>query len=402
MKEGKLRVAFFPDGFHEIDGVAMLARQYESFARQRNLPFLLVHAGPSNEVFCDGSVTRMQLQRSAASFALDRAHRFDPLFSRHAGAVASRLKDFRPDIIQITGPSDAGILGALMAHRLHIPLSAFWQTNLPLYARKRAARSMSLLPRSLAGPAAAAAERFSSAAVNRFYKVPRMLFAPNPEIVSELARSTGKACSTMGHGVDAAAFHPAHRDRKDDLFTIGYVGRLTAEKNVRWLAKLEEYLLQTSSVPFRIVVVGEGAEETWLRAKLKCGEFAGVLRGQALSRAYANMDLFAFPSETETFGLVVLEALASGVPAVVTARGGPKYTVRHGVTGYVANDLPEFCEFAASLMASPQTRREMGKAGRVFAQESSWTRAFEGIYSKYADHLRGTRIAPQFGELAEI
>ncbi|HET9087919.1 MAG TPA: glycosyltransferase, partial [Acidobacteriaceae bacterium] len=335
-------------------------------------------------------------------FALDRAHRFDLLFSRHAPAVASRLKDFRPDIIQITGPSDAGILGALMAHKLGVPLSAFWQTDLPLYARKRAAKFMSVLPGSLAGPAASAAERFSSAAVNRFYKVPRMLFAPNPEIVGELSRSTGKVCSTMGHGVDAAAFHPGHRDRKDGLFTIGYVGRLTAEKNVRWLALLEEYLLKSGSAPFRIVVVGEGAEETWLRGNLKCGEFTGVLRGQALSRAYANMDLFVFPSETETFGLVVLEALASGVPAVVTARGGPKYTVRHGVTGYVANNLTEFCEFAAMLMASPQTRREMGNAGRVFAEKSSWTHAFEGIYGKYADHLSGTRIAPRCGELAEI
>lgn len=402
MTAGNLRVAFFPDGFHEIDGVAVVARQYEAFARRNNQAFLMVHAGPSDEVSQDGSVRRVQLQRSKVRFALDRAHDFDLLFTRHAKKVTALLEEFHPDVIQITGPSDVGILGMLMAHNLSIPLAAFWQTNLPLYAGKRAGKSMSFLHGSLAGPAAQMAERFSSAAVNRFYKVPRMLFAPNPEIVSDLARATGKVCSTMGHGVDAAAFNPGHRDREDDLLTIGYVGRLTAEKNVRWLAALEEHLLKNKSLPFRIVVVGEGAEETWLRANLKCAEFKGVLRGEALARAYANMDLFAFPSETETFGLVVLEALASGVPAVVTSRGGPKYTVRHDVTGYIAEDLAEFCESVRMLMVDPVVRTAMGNAGRKFAEESSWDRAFEGIYSAYSDHLgspESPRIAAKWAKI---
>jgi len=76
-----------------------------------------------------------------------------------------------------------------------------------------------------------------------------------------------------------------------------------------------------------MVVVGQGAEATWLRRNMQHAEFMGVLTGKNLSRAFANMDLFVFPSETDTFGLAVLEALSSGVPAVVTAVGGPKYTV---------------------------------------------------------------------------
>lgn len=387
MTDGKSRVAFFPDGFHEIDGVAVVARHYESFAKRHALPFLMFHAGPHDEVFRDGPVTRVQLQRTRVKFPLDRAHDFDLLFNRHSARVTALLREFQPDVIQITGPSDVGILGMLMAHNLSIPLAAFWQTNLPLYAGRRAAKSLSFLPRAIAGPAAHAAEHFSSAATNRFYKVPRLLFAPNPEIVAELARATGKPCVTMGHGVDAEAFHPNHRDSDCDLFTIGYVGRLTAEKNVRWLAALEKYLLRRGQTGFRIIIVGEGAEEAWLRANLECAEFAGVLRGPALSRVYANMDLLAFPSETETFGLVVLEALASGVPAVVTASGGPKYTVRHDVTGYVAQDLDEFCEFVFALMSKPDVRRSMGRAGRKFAEGSSWDHAFQGIYGAYSEHV---------------
>ena len=111
---------------------------------------------------------------------------------------------------------------------------------------------------------------------------------------------------------------------------------------MRCLAQLEQSLLASGHRDFRMVVVGQGAEATWLRRNMQHAEFMGVLTGKNLSRAFANMDLFVFPSETDTFGLAVLEALSSGVPAVVTAVGGPKYTVQHGKTGYVANTFDDF------------------------------------------------------------
>ncbi|MHB8303231.1 MAG: glycosyltransferase [Acidobacteriaceae bacterium] len=386
------RVAFFPDAFLEVDGVAVVARNYEAFAKHNDIPLFIVNAGPREEVVCQGSVTRIQFQRSRLKFPLDRAHDFDLLFSRHARKATALLQEFAPDVIQITGPSDVGILGALLAHQLKVPLAAFWQTDLPMYAGRRTAQSLSFLPRAIAGPAAAAAERFSTMATTRFYKIPRLLFAPNPEIVAALGRATGKLCLPMGHGVDAAAFHPGHRDREGPHpFTIGYVGRLTAEKNVRWLADMENYLLRNGQGEFRIVIVGQGTEEKWLRANLRHAEFTGVLHGAALSRAYANMDLLAFPSQTETFGLVVLEALASGVPAVVTSGGGPKYTVRHNATGYVAEDLEEFCSSVAALLLQRDTLRTMSGSARKYAEQSSWSNAFRSIYVAYADHLTNHR-----------
>ena len=102
---------------------------------------------------------------------------------------------------------------------------------------------------------------------------------------------------------------------------------------MRALARLEQALLDMGHRDFRFVVVGEGAEQEWLRNNMRQAEFTGVLTGPELSRTFANFDVLAFPSETDTFGLVVLEAFASGVPAVVTDRGGPQYTVRHGSSG---------------------------------------------------------------------
>lgn len=382
------RVAFFPDAYQEVDGVAMYARHFEAYAKKNNLPLLLVHAGKENQIFQNGSVTRVQLERGALTIPLDKAHRFDLVFLRHAKKVAALLQEFSPQIVQVTGPSDVGILGAWLAHRLQIPLAAFWQTNLPEFAGMRAAHALSFLPRPVANALAAAAERASSAITTRLYKIPELIFAPNPELMAMLSQATAKPCLPMGHGVDIEIFSPEHRDRPAGQipagpFTIGYVGRLSAEKNIRWLARLEHFLQQRGQQDFRIVVVGQGAESVWLRENMHQVELPGVLSGRELSRAYANMDLLAFPSETDTFGLVVIEALASGVPAVVTACGGPKFIVQDGKTGYVAKDFDSFAASVLSLMIQPDVLGAMRKAAREHALSNSWSQVFQNIYSGY-------------------
>ena len=104
---------------------------------------------------------------------------------------------------------------------------------------------------------------------------------------------------------------------------------------------------------FRFLVVGQGSEEPWLRANLKEVEFPGVLTRASLGRAYANMDAFVFPSRTDTYGNVVLEALASGVPAIVTDSGGPRFVIRQGENGFVAGDLAGFVSRVQCLIRNP-------------------------------------------------
>jgi phosphatidylinositol alpha 1,6-mannosyltransferase len=381
------RIAFFPDAFHEVDGVAVVARNFAAYAQRWNIPFLMVHAGPCDQVVREGSVTRMQLRRSRLKFPLDRNHEFDLILLRSYRGVAAMLREFKPDIVQITGPSDIGILGALCAHNTDIPLAAFWQTNLPEYAGVRIAKALKVLPNRVARFFASAARTIAQLATMRFYRVAEILFAPNPEIVQTLSDAFGKPCFPMGHGVDANRFNPEFRDRRDGTFTIGYVGRLTSEKNVRLLAKLEHALVSQGLGDFRFLLVGHGAEMAWLRENLRCAEFPGVLRGDQLSHAFANMDVLAFPSETETFGLAVLEALASGVPVVAMEAGGPKYTVEHGKTGFVAKTFEEFASYVATLMSDPEMASCMRKAGRSYAILNSWDSAFQAIYQTYCSHL---------------
>lgn len=386
---GTPRVAFFPDAYWEVDGVAMYARHFEAHAKRNHLPLFLVHAGKENKITQDGSVTRIELQRGPLTFPLDKAHSFDSHFLRHAKKVSVLLRNFRPDLVQITGPSDVGVLGTWLARKCNVPLAAFWQTDLPGFAKMRVAQSLGFLPQPLASKLARVAEHGSEAITTRFYKLPKMVFAPNQEIVDQLTAATKKRCHHMGHGVDLELFHPEKRDRQvtqfsqAEPFIIGYVGRLSAEKNIRWLARLEQRLEEQGHRDFRIVVVGQGAESAWLRDNMKRVEFCGVLSGNELARAYANMDVLAFPSETDTFGLVVLEALASGVPAVVTARGGPKFTVQDGKTGYVAKDFDGFAAGVLALMTQPEKLSEMRVAAREHALSHSWEQVFENIYKSY-------------------
>ena len=383
------RVAYFPDSFHEINGVAHTSRHFEAFARRRGLPFLCVRAGErSGRRLIEGSVETFELKRGFLSFALDKDLRFDPGFVRHLPGIVDAVRGFRPDVIHITGPSELGMIGAGLANYLHVPLAASWHTNVHEYAATRSAWLLRLVPADHAAAAGRGIERAALAATARFYRLARVLFAPNRELCQLLEQVTERPCLLMPRGVDTEAFSPRFRVRapEDRDFVLGFVGRLSVEKNVALLARLHGELLALGIRNFRFLIIGQGAEEAWLRQHLPQAEFAGVLRGEALARAYASMDVFVFPSHTDTFGNVVLEALASGVPAVVTPYGGPRSIVRDGETGFIAED-DQFAAAMARVLLDPTLHARMRQAAREYALGASWDKVFDGIYAAYAAML---------------
>lgn len=383
------RVAFFADSFHEVNGVANTSRQLEAFAQRKDYPFFSVHAGPENACFPLGSVTRFEMRRGPARLELDRDLSFDLwLWRRHSG-MTKEVKEFQPDLIHITGPSDIGIVGLILAKRLRLPLVASWHTNLHDYAGRRLEHCMPFFPRAIKRAAGTWAESGSLKAVLRFYQAADVLLAPNQELIDLVERGTGKPCHLMQRGVETDLFHPKRRKRTDNKFTVGYVGRLTAEKNVRFLADIAK-ALENAGMDFRILIVGQGTEAEWLQQNVRNVELTGVLRGEALAQAYANMDVFAFPSTTDTFGNVVLEALASGTPAVVTTGGGPKFLVRHGETGYVAESDKLFIDAVVSLARQPELLRSMRVAARVAGEAASWDAVFGRVYQVYREALART------------
>ena len=391
MSVGYPRVAYFPDSFHEVNGVAHTSRHFEAFARRRDLPFLSIRAGERPQRYmADSQVKSLELKRGFLSFPLDKDLRFDVGFLRHLPLMTRVLSEFQPDIVHITGPSELGMLGAWLAHDLDVPLVASWHTNVHEYLARRSGWLLRLLSRERSVAAGRSIEETTLAVTARFYRRARVMFAPNADLCRILEAATGRRCFLMPRGVDTHLFSPEHRTRAaGQEFVLGFVGRLSVEKNVAMLAEVRQQLIDQGINNIRFLIIGQGSEEQWLRQNLPDAELPGVLRGAELSRAYANMDLFVFPSHTDTFGNVVLEALASGVPAIVTPNGGPRYIVREGVTGFIAEDR-DFAAAAARVLLDGELHARMRKAAREYALSASWDSVFEDVYEAYRGVLAGT------------
>ncbi|MFZ1700693.1 MAG: glycosyltransferase [Pyrinomonadaceae bacterium] len=377
------RVAFFADSYLEVNGAAMTCRRLVDFAQRKGFYLLCVHAGPQTDLSQNGSIADLSLGRSPISISLDDELAYDPLFQRHASRVRREIEKFRPDIIHITGVNDVSIIGAYLAWKCKIPLIGSWHTNLHEFAARRIKKILRFLPTRLTDRIAAFAENAILSGATLYYQMPQINLAPNRELVDLLERRTRRPGRLMARGVDLEKFSPDHRDLDDGVLRFGYAGRLRPEKNVRSLVDIERALIAAGKSDFKFLIVGDGSERNFLEKNLSQAEFTGMISGSELSTAYANMDVFIFPSETETFGNVTLEANASGVPAIVSDKGASKFLIVQGENGFVATNADEFANFVIQLVEDRPMLDRMKKAARKSALGRSWDAVFESVYDAY-------------------
>jgi glycosyltransferase involved in cell wall biosynthesis len=382
-----VRVAFFTDTFREINGVALTSRQLTAYAQRRGYPFLCVRGAEETSVVDEGSVRHLELKRGKMAFELDRGLLHDPLLWRSASLVRKELDRFQPDIIHVVSPGDVSEIGVGMAKKRKLPLAISWHTNLHEFGAMRLKKAVNWLPGEMSLAISDFANWSILEIVLAFYRLGNVLYAPNPELVEMLRKRTGKPVFLMTRGIDTVLFNPARRTANDGILRLGYVGRITPEKSVRFFKALETELKALGVPPFRFLIIGDGSERDWLRHNLSAVDLPGILRGEELAAAYANMDVFVFPSKTDTFGNVVLEAFASGVPAVVTDAGGPRFIVREGQTGFVGRTDTEFIEHTARLLRDSALRSQMSAAARQQACGESWNAAFDSVYEGYQSAL---------------
>jgi glycosyltransferase involved in cell wall biosynthesis len=388
-----LRVAFFTDSYLEVNGVAMTSKRLESFARRRGFPFLTVHAGSKTELTAEGSTVRQELKRSPLAIPMDAGLKYDPLFERHHARTKKLIAEFKPDVIHITGLNDVSILGVYIAYKAfdyEIPVIASWHTNLHEFAATRLHQTFWFVPKKIRQPLIELAERKIFDGAMLYYKMGKVLLVPNQELIDALEKNTKRSAHLMIRGVDTELFAPQKRTVNDNIFRLGFVGRLQPEKNVRLLIELEKELIKAEKTDYEFLIVGDGSERAWLEQNFVRAKFTGFVEGDRLSEAYANMDVFVFPSETDAFGNVVQEGFASGVPAIVANIGGPKYIVKHGETGFVAENAADFARFTLELMNDRNLHREMSRKAREFALTRSWDSVFEEVYQAY-DECRNYR-----------
>jgi glycosyltransferase involved in cell wall biosynthesis len=296
--------------------------------------------------------------------------------------VAETLTEGRYDLVHLVSPGPAGVAAALMARLLGLPVVGSYHTELTAYARLRSAD-----PRI---------EAAMGTVLAAFYGQCGTVLSPSAAADASL-RALGIPQGRIGRwdrGVDLQRFSPGLRTRPPggdlDELVVLYAGRLTKEKGLDLLA--DAFLRALLHDPrLRLRLAGGGPEEEALRGRLgDAAEFLGWLDGDALARAYADADLFLFASETDTFGQVVLEAQASGLPVLAVDAGGPRELIEHGQTGLLAPaDAAALADGLLTLAARPALRERLAVEGAEAVRDRSWTRALGQLADGYARALSG-------------
>jgi len=384
------RVALFADTLHETNGAANVLRRLRSFAEETSRPFLCICAGSETRLTRTGQVRTLELKRSRLSIPIDGELKYDPFLWRYKKLVQDVLGDFDPDIIHVTGVNDVSQLGFYFAHFDEINAVVSWHTNTHEYVARRLVGAAPWFPERISRPLSEKVERYSFRGLMCLNFLAQMQLAPNEELVEILRAETGRPASLMSRGVDTEFFTPAKRRLiPDEPFVLGFVGRLRPEKNVQLLGEIDSTLNEYGVSRYKWLIVGEGTEADWLRNNLSNAELTGVLHGQELAAAYADMDLFVFPSRTDAFGNVVLEAMASAVPAVVMPDNGPKYLIKDRVDGFVAENDSHFIDIVVRFVRAGEVPSSIRDAARIAANARSWPNVFEQLYRDY-------RVAAEF------
>jgi glycosyltransferase involved in cell wall biosynthesis len=195
----------------------------------------------------------------------------------------------------------------------------------------------------------------------------------------------------MPHGVDAKSFTPRHRSQQwrngiapDSKKLLLYAGRLVWEKDLQTLIGVYA-LLKAQRSDWSLVIAGDGPVRAELASAMPEAKFLGSLSGRALSTAYASSDILVFPSTTETFGNVVVEAMASGLPPICAAEGGAGGSIQHGINGFITSprDPADIARHIGILLDDPVRLLKMGLAARAYARTQTWEGIFDRLFADY-------------------
>ena len=285
-----------------------------------------------------------------------------------AGTLGRVWAARRPDVVHIATEGPLGWSALRAARRLALPVTSDFRTNFHAYSSHY---GIGWLRRPIMGY------------LRGFHNAAQCTMVPTEALRRELQSAGFERVVAVARGVDAQRFSPSDRSEElrrawgagpDDLVVL-LVGRLAPEKNIDDLM-LAFAAIRSAQPRARLVLVGDGPSRTALQARFPAVIFAGMQTGDDLTRHYASGDLFVFPSVTETFGNVVVEAMASGLPVLAYDRAAASLVVKTGVNGALAavGDRATFVQHAAALAADPGAIRRMGVAAREAALGLDWER----------------------------
>jgi glycosyltransferase involved in cell wall biosynthesis len=360
--EKKEKIALFTDTLHEINGVAITIRRLVETAKNRGVELTVITSSDRKTSWENGVMNF----KSVGDFVLpeypDLKLSFPPILD-----VIDYFEREGFTRIHVSTPGTLGIIALFIAKLMNIPISGTYHTDIPQYVKSLTSDEL--------------LEQAAWQYMIWFYNQMEEVMVPSSSTRKQLIEHGLPAEKTkpLPRWVDTRRFTPAMGE-EDFWRCFGiaegikflYVGRVSREKNLGLLADAFRELLESGHMA-HLVIIGDGPYRKELEEKLRgCpATFAGFLEGDDLSRGYASSDVFVFPSTTDTFGNVVLEAQASGLPVIVSDEGGPKELMRDGVTGIVvkADDKDSLVDAMRFFLSDRDALAAMGDRAREFAEQ---------------------------------
>ena len=376
-----MKIAIFTDTYDEVNGVANAFQKLIEYALTNNKEVeLFTHSTKTTSVERLNKKVKIHRIKVKVPIQLHNDLHFDLIwFDKY---LLTYFKENKFDLIHTATPGSMGLNALFIAKMFKIPLLGSYHTHLPEYVASRVSHFLQRV-KWLEKRSSHNLEQITWQYMKAYYNRCSIVLAPSETTKKELSKWLKPKIEIFSRGVDAQQFNPRYRTKYFkkwyDIKTAAlYAGRLVPEKNLDLLVEVFKNLPEV-----RLFIVGDGPYRKELEEKIDA-EFLGYKKGAILSKIYANCDFFVFPSTSDAFGNVVLEAMASGLPVIVTNKGGTQELVKDGATGFIVNpNAKEFSEKVKILTYSGRIRKKMSKKARDIASKRDWNKVFEELFKTY-------------------
>ena len=376
-----LKIALFSGNYNYVmDGPVRALNKLVSYLEKKGINVLVFSPTTKNPHFKHAGTLV-----SVPSFALPGRSEYRLGLGIH-GSIQKRLQEFNADLFHIAVPDYLGYSALKLAKKWGVPAVSSFHTRFESYLKYYNADW---------------AKKYIVKYMRYFYNSCEHVYAPCQSMAQELAdNSMGNDVRIWSRGVNFSVFNPLMRNNKwrntlgishNDV-VIGFVGRLVLEKGLDVFVETIKYI-ENRRITHKIIIVGEGPERYALQRRLPNAIFTGFLEGDDLAKAYASSDIFFNPSQTETFGNVTLEAMASGLPCVCANATGSRSLVVNGQNGYLIdpNNVPLYAQALTEMINNPQHRKLMGKNSHKKSNLYDWDSILENMIENYRQAILNYR-----------
>lgn len=404
-----MRVAILTETFlPQVNGVVRTVEKIIKYLEKNRHEVLLITIGDGEECYSSTQVVRVPGIPFGLYKELNLVKPEDELFAKFLDnefmqlpiaalqslipssnkVVEEALYKFQPDIIHLVTPVTLGAVGHYYIEKMKLPSLATFHTDIAAYAPRYQIPYV---------------ENIINVVTKMIYSKADRVLAPSPSSKAQLESIGIENVGVFGRGVDHKLFNPSKADKKkleayglsSNRLTILYAGRLAEEKSLEKLVESFKHLLIKYPEDIQLLIIGEGPSRIDLEAALAGASnyaFTGLKTGEELAALYASADIFAFPSVTETFGQVVLEAMASGLPVLGFDSPGVRDLIEQAVSGFLADPKVDYLDTVnplsfiynlEALIKDAAWRKKLGDRAFAIAQQRSWDAILAELVSEY-------------------